>query len=52
MTATEFGRGHGIHASTIRLWQDKDAGLETSDLARMQHIITRQACSSEMQYGT
>lgn len=23
---------HGIHANTIRLWKEKHAGLETSDL--------------------
>ena len=52
-TATELGRRHGIHANTIRMWRDKYAGLETSDLvrmkqletdnARMQRIIARQA---------
>jgi putative transposase len=52
-TASELGRRHGIHANTIRLWRDKYAGLETSDLvrmkqleadnARMQRIIARQA---------
>ncbi len=51
--ATELGRRHGIHANTIRLWKDKYAGLETSDLVRlkqlesenaqMQRNITRQA---------
>ncbi len=30
--ATELARRHGIHANTIRLWRDKYAGLETSDL--------------------
>ena len=50
--ATELGRRHGIHANTIRLWKEKYAGLETSDLARlkkleaenaqMQRIIARQ----------
>ena len=50
--ATELGRRHGIHANTIRLWKEKYAGLETSDLAhlkkleaenmQMQRIIARQ----------
>ncbi len=52
-TATELGRRHGIHANTIRLWRDKYAGMQTSDLVRMKQleaentqmrrIITRQA---------
>ena len=52
-TATELGRRHGVHANTIRLWRDKYAGMETSDLARlkqveaensqMRRIIARQA---------
>ena len=37
-TATELGRRHGIHANTIRLWRDKYAGLETSDLARLKQL--------------
>ena len=50
--ATELGRRHGIHPNTIRLWKEKYAGLETSDLSRlkqleaenaqMQRIIARQ----------
>ena len=50
--ATELARKHGIHANTIRLWRDKYAGMQTSDLvrmkqleadnARMQRIIARQ----------
>jgi putative transposase len=50
--ATELARKHGIHANTIRLWRDKYAGMETSDLVRlkqleaenaqMQRIIARQ----------
>jgi putative transposase len=51
--ATELTRKHGIHANTIRLWRDKYAGMQTSDLVRMKQleventqmrrIITRQA---------
>lgn len=37
-TATELGRRNGIHANTIRLWRDKYAGLETSDLARLKQL--------------
>jgi len=37
-TAAELGRRHGIHANTIRLWKDKYAGLETSDLARLKQL--------------
>ena len=50
--ATELARRHGLHPNTIRLWRDKYAGLETSDLVRlkqleaehtqMQRIIARQ----------
>jgi putative transposase len=50
--ATELARKHGLHPNTIRLWRDKYAGLETSDLVRlkqleaehtqMQRIIARQ----------
>lgn len=36
--ATELGRRHGIHANTIRLWKDKYAGLETSDLVRLKQL--------------
>ena len=51
--ATELARKHGLHANTIRLWRDKYAGMQTSDLMRMKQleaentqmrrIITRQA---------
>ena len=34
--ATELARKHGIHANTIRLWRDKYAGMQTSDLMRMK----------------
>lgn len=36
--ATELGRRHGIHANTIRLWKDKYAGLEASDLVRLKQL--------------
>jgi putative transposase len=36
--ATELGRRHGIHANTIRLWKDKYAGLQTSDLVRLKQL--------------
>ena len=36
--ATELGRRHGIHANTIRLWKDRYAGLETSDLVRLKQL--------------
>jgi len=36
--ATELARRHGIHANTIRLWKDKYAGLETSDLVRLKQL--------------
>jgi len=48
----ELCRRHGVHPNTIRLWKEKYAGLESSDLARlkqleaenaqMQRIIARQ----------
>jgi putative transposase len=51
--ATELARKHGIHANTIRLWRDRYAGFQTTDLVRlkqlesentrMQRIIARQA---------
>lgn len=50
--ATDLARKHGIHANTIRLWRDKYAGIQQSELvrlkqleaenARMQRIIARQ----------
>ncbi len=50
--ATELARKHGVHVNTIRLWRDRYAGMQTSDLvrlkqleaenARMQRIIARQ----------
>jgi putative transposase len=50
--ATALAQKHGRHPNTIRLWRDKYAGLETSDLVRlkqleaehmqMQRIIARQ----------
>jgi putative transposase len=42
-TATELGRRHGIHANTIRLWRDKYAGMETSDLARLKQVEAENA---------
>ena len=36
--ATELARKHGIHANTIRLWRDKYAGMQTSDLVRMKQL--------------
>lgn len=51
--ATELARKHGIHVNTIRLWRDRYAGLQASDLVRlkeaesenaqMRRIIARQA---------
>jgi putative transposase len=41
--ATELGRKHGIHANTIRLWKDKYAGLETSDLVRLKQLESENA---------
>lgn len=41
--ATELGRRHGIHANTIRLWKEKYAGLETSDLARLKKLEAENA---------
>lgn len=35
---TELARKHGVHANTIRLWRDKYAGMETSDLARLRQL--------------
>ena len=32
--AAELSRRHGIDANTIRLWRDRYAGLEASDLTR------------------
>jgi len=34
--ATELARKHGIHASMIRLWRDKYAGMGSSDLVRIK----------------
>jgi len=36
--ASELARKHGIHANTIRLWRDRYAGLETSDLVRLKQL--------------
>lgn len=36
--ATELARKHGIHANTIRLWRDRYAGLEASDLVRLRQL--------------
>lgn len=36
--ATELARKLGIHANTIRLWRDKYAGMQTSDLVRMKQL--------------
>jgi putative transposase len=36
--ATGLARRHGVHANTIRLWKDKYAGLETSDLVRLKQL--------------
>lgn len=36
--AAELSRRHGIHANTIRLWRDRYAGLETSDLTRLKQL--------------
>ena len=41
--ATELARRHGIHANTIRLWRDKYAGMETSDLARLKQLEAENA---------
>ena len=41
--ATELARRHGIHANTIRLWRDKYAGMETSDLARLKQLEAESA---------
>ena len=29
---------NGIHANTIRLWRDRYAGMETSDLTRLKQL--------------
>jgi putative transposase len=36
--ATELARKHGIHANTIRLWRDRYAGLEASDLVSLKQL--------------
>lgn len=36
--ATEMGRRHGLHPNTIRLWRDKNAGMETSDLSLLKQL--------------
>ena len=41
--ATELGRRHGIPANTIRLWKEKYAGLEASDLARLKKLEAENA---------
>ncbi|GAC1415205.1 MAG: hypothetical protein NVSMB64_25470 [Candidatus Velthaea sp.] len=38
MSATELGRKHGIPSNTIRLWRDRYAGLESSDLVRLKQL--------------
>jgi putative transposase len=48
----DLARRHGLHANTIRLWRQKYAGMNATDLARlkqleaenaqMQRIIARQ----------
>ena len=37
-SAMELGRKHGIHANTIRLWRDRYASLESSDLVRLKQL--------------
>jgi putative transposase len=34
----ELARQNGIHANTIRLWRDRYAGMETSDLTRLKQL--------------
>jgi putative transposase len=41
--ATELARKHGIHANTIRLWRDRYAGLQTSDLVRLKQLEAESA---------
>ncbi|HUZ49130.1 MAG TPA: transposase [Candidatus Dormibacteraeota bacterium] len=36
--AAELARQNGIHANTIRLWRDRYAGMETSDLTRLKQL--------------
>jgi len=36
--ATELARKNGVHANTIRLWRDRYAGLEASDLVRLKQL--------------
>ena len=36
--ASDLARKHGIHANTIRLWRDRYAGLEASDLVRLKQL--------------
>lgn len=36
--ATDLARKHGLQPNTIRLWRDKYAGLETSDLVRLKQL--------------
>jgi putative transposase len=40
---TELARKHGIHANTLRLWRDKYAGMQTSDLVRMKQLEAENA---------
>ena len=41
--ATELGPRHGVHLNTIRLWKDKYAALESSDLARLKQLEAENA---------
>ncbi len=34
----ELARQNGIDANTIRLWRDRYAGMETSDLTRLKQL--------------
>ena len=39
----ELARQNGIHANTIRLWNDMYSGLETSDLVRLKQLEAESA---------
>ncbi len=40
-SAAELARKHGVHVNTLRLWRSKYAGLDISDLTRLERARIR-----------